>query len=188
MKTPSVLRVVTLLASALSLFGTGCGGGGRYGYSREYVFLPDERAIAERADETAVYDEVRRLPDRFTDRTLSWWGVVTEVESASNGSARVTMQLRTHQPRHLCADETDASCRVTINERDGGSFTALVQLTPDDQAGENRVQTLSMMHVYGAVVQGEYNREGGPILRTQFYRHWPRGQYVTTGASAGMRR
>lgn len=166
----------------------GCASAGRYGYAREYVYLSDERAYGDRADETAVYDEVRRLPDRFNDRLISWWGIVTDVENSNNGAARVTMQLRTHQARHLCEDETDASCRVTINDRDGGSFTAVVTLSPDDQAGENRVQPLSVLRVYGTVMQGDYNREGGPILRAQYYRHWPRGQYVTSSAAGALRR
>lgn len=166
----------------------GCASAGRYGYAREYVYLPDERAYGERADETAVYDEVRRFPERFNDRLISWWGIVTDVELSSNGPARVTMQLRTHQARHLCADETETSCRVTINERDGGSFTALITLAPEDQVGENRVQPFSLLRVYGTVIPGEYNREGGPILRVQYYRHWPRGQYVTSSAASVLRR
>ncbi len=119
---------------------------------------------------------------------MSWWGVVTDVDRPGNGPARVTMQLRTHQERHLCEDETDSSCRVTINDRDGGSFTALIQLAVDDQEGENRLQALSLVRVYGTVLQGEYNREGGPILRAQYYRHWPRGQFVTSASAGGMRR
>ncbi|MBL8685353.1 MAG: hypothetical protein JNK05_39605 [Myxococcales bacterium] len=176
------------LFAAVAFAIAGCSGAGRYGYAREYVYLPDERSFGERSDETAVYDEVRRMPDRFNDRLLSWWGVVTDVERASNGASRVTMQLRTHQERHLCEDETDGSCRVTINDRDGGSFTAVIQLRPEDAEGENRLQPLSLVRVYGTVMQGEYNREGGPILRTQFYRHWPRGQFVTSSAAGGMRR
>jgi hypothetical protein len=184
------LRPFVLTVSLFALSVTHCAGAGRYSYAREYVFLSDERAFAERVDESAVYDEVRRMPDRFNDRLLSWWGIVTDVERPASASAptRITMQLRTHQARHLCEDETDASCRVTINDRDGGSFTAIVQLQPDDFEGENRVQPLSVLRVYGTVIQGEYNREGGPILRAQYYRHWPRGQYVTSSAAGAMRR
>ena len=181
-------RTLSALALASASMIAGCASAGRYGYAREYVYLSDERAYGDRADETAVYDEVRRLPDRFNDRLISWWGIVTDVETSSNGAARVTMQLRTHQARHLCEDETEASCRVTINDRDGGSFTAIVTLSPDDQVGENRVQPLSVLRVYGTVMQGDYNREGGPILRAQYYRHWPRGQYVTSSAAGALRR
>ncbi len=184
MNTRSLSALCLVSLSALA----GCASAGRYGYAREYVYLSEERAYGDRADESAVYDEVRRMPDRYGDRLLSWWGIVSDVETAANGAARVTLQLRTHQARHLCEDETDASCRVTINDRDGGSFTAVVTLSADDQAGENRVQPLSVMRIYGTVLQGDYNREGGPILRAQYYRHWPRGQYVTSSAAGALRR
>jgi hypothetical protein len=187
--SPRSLAPLAPLALCLALSTVGaCGGAGRYGYSREYVFLPEERAYAERADETAVYDEVRRMPDRFEGRVLTWWGQVTQVDRVADGTARVTMQLHAHQERHLCEDETDGSCRVTINERDAGSFSAIVRLTPEDQSGENRVQPLSLLRVYGTLAQGETNGDGGPVLRAQYYRHWPRGQYVTTAAAGAMRR
>lgn len=182
----SVSLLVTTVAITSCLMG--CNSGGRYGYAREYVFLPEEQPFAQRADETAVYDEVRRLPDRFADHVLTWWGIVSNVEPGTDGTTRVTMQLRTHQIRHLCEDETDGSCRVTINDRDGGSFTATLRLNAEDQNGENRLNPLSLVHVYGVVVQGEYNSDGGPVIRGQYYRHWPRGQFVTTASSGGMRR
>ncbi len=184
------MKFATLSALALVSLSSlaGCASAGRYGYAREYVVLSEERSYSDRADETAVYDEVRRMPDRFSDRLLSWWGIVTDIDTSSNGAARVTMQLRTHQPRHLCEDETDASCRVTINDRDGGSFTAVVTLSPDDQAGENRVQALSVLRVYGTVMQGEVSREGGPLIRPQYYRHWPRRQHVTGSPAAALLR
>lgn len=165
----------------------GCSGAGRYGYSRQYVPLSEEEPFARRTNET-VYDEVRRMPDHFRGQTVSWFGVVSDVQSARNGVYRVVMQVRTHQDRHLCEDETDGSCRVTINERDVGPFTALVRLSPEDAHGENRVQATSLLRVYGEVVIGEYDANGGPILRATYYRHWPAGQYVTTGARGGWRR
>lgn len=173
-----------ILASAL---GGGCGGG-RYGYARTYTYLPGEEQYARRASEEAIYDEVRRMPDRFANRTISWFGTVTNVEARPNGDARISMQLRTHQERHLCEDETEGSCRVTVSDQAGGPFTAIVRLSPEDTTGENRVQPLSLLRVYGTLVPGEYDAEGGPILRAQYYRHWPRGQYVTTAAAANWRR
>lgn len=174
------------LAALLVVAQVGCGGAGRYGYARTYVPLDDERAFSERAEET-VYDEVRRAPESYQNQTLSWFGVVTGVE-LSGGTARVAMQLRAHQERHLCEDESESTCRVTVSARDGGPFTALVALRPDDAAGENRVQPNSLLRVYGRLVAGEYDAQGGPVLRAAYYRHWPRGEYVTTAASANFRR
>lgn len=180
---------VMLVATAALAFGAGaCGGGGRYGYAREYANLPAEERYARQADNDAIYDEVRRMPDRFSNRMISWFGIVTSVESAGGGLSRVALQQRTHRERHLCEDETEGSCRVTISEQDGGPFTALVRLAPEDTVGENRVSAGALMRVYGTIAPGEYDAQGGPVLRAQYYREWPRGQFVTTAAAANWRR
>ena len=75
-----------------------------------------------------------------------------------------------------------------MSERDGGAFTAVVRLRPDEATGENRVQANGLLRVFGTVTAGEYDADGGPVLHVAYYRHWPRGQYVTTAASALMRR
>lgn len=170
------------------LVAMGCAGAGRFGYAREYVPLAEERDLAARSEEV-IYDDVRRNPDQYRDRPVDFFGVVTEVQSVrGSGLASVALQVRTHQPRHLCADESESSCRVTVNAVNGGPFTALVGLRPEDAAGENRVQVNSLLRVYGSVVQGEYDANGGPVVRANFYRHWPRGEYVTTANAAAMRR
>lgn len=172
---------------AVSLFVcVGCAGAGQYGYARTYVPLSEERAWVERAEEP-VYDEVRRMPDQYRDRPISFFGVVTSI-TTEGSTSRVSMQVRTHQERHLCEDESESTCRVTVNARDGGPFTAIMTLRPDDVGGENRVQANSLLRVFGTVVPGEYDAEGGPVLRAAYYRHWPRGQYVTTNAAGAMRR
>jgi hypothetical protein len=177
--------VCGLLASVVCALG--CGGAGRYGYARTYSALDAEERWVERANSDAVYDEVRRLPDQFQGQTLSFFGVVTGVQTSREGD-RIALQVRTHQERHLCHDETDSSCRVTVSERDGGPFTAILTLRPEDVSGENRVQVYSLLRVFGTLQQGQYDDQGGPILRVEFYRHWPRGEYVTTGAASSMRR
>jgi hypothetical protein len=76
-----------------------------------------------------------------------------------------------------------------VSEADGGAFTAILSHVPaDEQHGENRIQVGSLVHVYGRLVPGEYDANGGPVLRAEFYRHWPRGQYVTTAARGAWRR
>ncbi len=184
---PSGTMKMLLAAATVAL---GCASGGRYGYARTYVPLDEEESPARRAEEP-VYDEVRRAPDQYQGRLLSFFGVVTSVGNASgnaSGSTRVGMQQRTHQERHLCEDDNDRTCRVTVNARDGGPFTAVVQLRTGDAAGENRVQTNSLLRVFGTVIQGEYDAAGGPVIAVQYYRHWPRGEYVTTANAGAMRR
>jgi len=178
----SVLRQVSV--SSL-LFVLGCGGN-PYGYAPEYVTLSDEEPYAERAAELS-YEDVRRDPDSFSDRTLGWFGVVTSLKQEQAGRARLGLILRFHQPRHLCSGPSDDTCRVTISEREAGPFTAIIELRPEDTVGSARLNVGSLVRVYGHVT-GDLDDEGGPVLSADYYRYWPHGSYVTTGASSRMRR
>ncbi len=177
MRAPRFLPLVVLLAA--------CGGAGPYGYAREYEPLGDEEEWAER-EQRIPYEDVRRDPADHVSSTVGWFGVVTGVD-ASGDRARVAMSFRTHQARHLCEDERDSSCRVTVSDRSSGPFTAVVALRPEDQSGQDRVWQGSLLKVYGSP-NGEFDDQGGPVVEAQWYRHWPRGNYVTTGAAASMRR
>jgi hypothetical protein len=53
--------------------------------------------------------------------------------------------------------------------------------------GPNRLYTWSLVRVY-ARVTNEYDERGGPVFRAEYYRHWPRGTYVTTDSAVKMRR
>src|SRR4051794_11207043 len=147
-RTPAMNR--WLLAGWVGASLLGCGGGGQYGYARAYSNLGAEAPYAGRARE-AVYDEVRRLPHRYENQLISWFGVVQSVEPGQGGATRVSMQVRTHQERHLCEEPEEGSCRVTVSEQNGGPFTALLPLSGGDTAGGNRPQT-------GAAVRGD-----GPV-------------------------
>jgi hypothetical protein len=171
----------------LGCLAGGCASAGRYGYARTYEALEDEGPWATRAEEP-VYDDVRRAPEPYRGRVISFFGVVRSVGVGEGGAARLGLQVRTHQERHLCEEDSESTCRVTVSARDGGPFTALVALRPEDLAGENRLQTNSLVRVFGTVRQGEYDPDGGPVLQVQYYRHWPRGQYVTTASAELMRR
>jgi hypothetical protein len=164
-----------------------CGGGGQYGYAHEYEPLSEEEDLFETA-ETANYEDVRRDPDAYQSKLISWFGVVTGVTTdRMTGKVKVAMDLRFHQERHLCYDQFDSSCRVTISERSGGPFTAIIELRPEDASGENRLYEGSLLRVYGKTI-GEFDDQGGPILEASYYRHWPRNTFVTTALQSKMRR
>ena len=143
--------------------------------------------MASRAEEP-VYDDIRRAPEPYRGRLVSFFGVVRSVGHGEGGASRLALQVRTHQERHLCEEDSESSCRVTVSARDGGAFTAVVTLRQEDLDGENRLQTNSLVRVFGTVTPGEYDPEGGPVVQVQYYRHWPRGQYVTTASADSMRR
>jgi len=173
------LVVLTVVAS--------CGGGGQYGYAREYEPLSEEEDLLETAD-AANYEEVRRDPDAYKSKLITWFGLVTDVTTdRMTGKVKVAMDLRFHQERHLCFDQFDSSCRVTISERSGGPFTAIIDLRTEDAGGTDRLYAGSLLRVYGRP-NGDFDDQGGPILVASYYRHWPRNTFATTALHSKMRR
>jgi len=177
-------RIVTSLVP-LTLLAAACGGAGQYGYDREYVPLDEEEQYIESASRV-TYEEVRRDPAAFRETPLGWFGVVTDVDT-EGGESRVAMTHRTHRARHLCESELDSSCRVTVSDRESGPFTAVLTMRPEDRSGQDRLWIGSLVKVYGSPT-GDFDDEGGPVVSADYYRHWPRGKYVTTGAAGSMRR
>lgn len=162
-------------------------GGNPYGYAPQYAPLSDEEPYYEKGLELS-YEDVRRDPLGHQNQTLAWFGVVEDVKPiGSSGQVRVALNLRFHQPRHLCSDQFDSSCRVTISDKAGGPFSAILTLRSEDRAGRDRVYGGSLLKVYGQVTT-EYDDRGGPIVRATYYRHWPNGTYVNTRRSTNMRR
>jgi hypothetical protein len=166
----------------------GCGGG-RYGYAQTYEPWGDENTYLSREVELSWQDAVR-FPDRHRDDLVGWFGIVQRIEHVDrqSGLARLLLEMRIHQQRHLCADENGTSCRVTISDRPIGPFTANVRLRPEDLTdGPERLWTGSLVKVYGHVREAG-DADSGPIVHAEWYRHWPHGTYVTTGAAGSMRR
>ena len=100
---------------------------------------------------------------------------------------KVALQLHFHQARHLCGDQFDSSCRVTVSEKGGGPWTAVLTLHPEDREGRDKLGPGSLLKVYGHVTT-EYDDRGGPIVNADYYRHWPFGKYVNTARAGNMRR
>ena len=180
------MRQIVLILIVFVL--TVCCGGNQYGYAREYAPLSEEKPYYKKA-ENAGYEEVRRDPIVFLEKLITWYGVVTKVDEKAlpDGRVKVSMTLRIHQQRHLCENEFESSCRVTVSERSGGPFTALMKIRPEDSEGAKRIYTGSLLNIYG-VPNGDFDDEGGPVLNARYYRHWPRGAYVTTAWKGNMRR
>ena len=161
-------------------------GGNPYGYAPEYEPLSDEEPYSERGLALS-YEEVRRDPASQQSRTLAWFGMVEGVKPVVGGDqVMVTMQLVFHQPRHLCTDQFDSSCRVTISEKEGGPWSALLTPKAEHRAGKDRINAGSLLKVYGRVGT-EYDERGGPIVTAEYYRHWPHGTYVNTRRAGNMR-
>jgi hypothetical protein len=169
----------------MALLFAACGGS-NYGYGREYVPADDEEPFYERAADVS-YEEVRRDPKAYEQRFLGWFGVVKGAKQDADGSVMLALDMRFHQPRHICLDEFESSCRVTISEREGGPFSTKVLLRPDDRSGSERLNVGSLVKVYGTPT-GEFDDRGGPLIKAAYYRQWPHGAYVSTTGRATMRR
>jgi len=169
-----------------SLACSACGGANNYNFARSYEPLRAEKSHF--ADAQAVpYEDVKRDPNGFQTTEIGWFGVVKGMRDLPDGRTRVALELHGHQERHLCSEQSASSCRLTIAERELGPFSADLSLTPEQKQGKDRVGPGSLLKIYGRP-SGEYADDGGPVLNATYYRHWPRGTYVTTADRASMRR
>lgn len=168
----------------LLLLVAGCASTNAYGYTRTYEPLADEEPFAEQATDVS-YEDVRRDPETSKNLVVAWFGTVTTV-NAQGAHAKVALVQRYHQERHQCSDEFESSCRVTITPKEGGPFTAELDIRPEHSQGRDRIAPGSLLKVYGHV-EDAFDDRGGPILKVDYYRHFPAGTYVIAGTGGRMR-
>ncbi|MFT3923676.1 MAG: hypothetical protein QM778_14185 [Myxococcales bacterium] len=178
------LRFWSLLSWSLAC--AACGGANNYNFARSYEPLRAEKAHYLSAQAVPLED-VKRDPNGFQTTEIGWFGVVRGLRDLGNGKTRVSMELHAHHERHLCSEQSSSSCRLTIAERDLGSFDGDLMLKPEEKKGPDHVAVGSLLKVYGHPT-GEYADDGGPVLDVSYFRHWPRGTYVTTADRGTMRR
>jgi len=177
------LALAWLSASAIA----GCAGPGPYGHAAHYAPLGDEDAASRgvRDYDPAMY---AREPEAWKKSKSSLFGVVTSRSAGAGGAAYLAVTVRKLEPRNRCdSPRSDETCRVTVSERDFGAVHALVRLKPEDEVGEISLGAGSLVRVIGTFGQDVDPGDGGPILRADYYRHWPRGYYVTRGNANEMR-
>jgi hypothetical protein len=178
-------RLACLSLAALSILA--CHGGGPYGHSKAYAPTSAEQgAIAGNKEYDPLLAE--RSLEKLKGRSVWLFGVVTHRGSGSGGAANVALSLRTLQQRNLCSSDDEDTCRVTVSEREMGRAHALLALAAEDDMGQDSVGLGSLLRVVGTVTEELDPNDGTPILRASFYRHWPRGSYVTTKAASVMKR
>lgn len=164
-----------------------CHSAGPYGYSKVYSPLSEEEEAAEGAKK---YDPVmaERFASEWKGKRVSVFGVVTLRRPGPNGTTDLTLSVRTLAPRNLCDEGGEDTCRVTVSEREYGIVHALVKLKSGDNIGEHSVGSGSLVRVIAVRVDDVNSDDGNPVLKAQYYRHWPRNFYVTTAAQSYMRR
>lgn len=163
-----------LLALAL----VACHSPGAYGYARVYAPLSDEQHAAEHAKD---YDAIamQRAPQQWKGKPISVFGVVTSRSSGPGGQAYLTLSVRKLAARNWCKSNDSDSCRVTVGKHELGVVHALVTLRSGDDIGKHCVQPDSLVRVIGPLGDSVDPNDGMPILHASYYRHWPRGEYVT---------
>jgi hypothetical protein len=162
-----------------------CHGGGPYGHLVNYAPLSDEEKAIAGAKE---YDAVMygRQQEEWRNKPVVLFGVVTN--RGSHNGAYLTMSVRRLAPRNLCDNANDEeSCRVTVSDAEFGVIHAVAALGAEDDIGEHSVGVGSMLRVVGTIGEDVDPNDAAPVLRVKFYRHWPRGYFVTQAAAATMR-
>lgn len=180
-------RGVTLLGLFLAASLTACGGGGTYGHSRVYSPTSAEEHAVAAAKE---YDPVmaQRAPEQWRGKPVSLFGVVTNRGTGPGGATYLALSMRTLATRNLCDADDEDSCRVTVSDHEHAVVHVLIKLNGDDDLGERSVGMSSLLRIVGTTGDDVDPNDGTPIFRATFYRHWPRGFYVTAKAAAVLRR
>jgi hypothetical protein len=176
-----------LFGALLSTSWVACHGAGPYGHSRVYVPTSAEQRAAPAGMEYDAF-VFERAPDKLKGKMVWLFGVVTQRRPGPGGAAHVALSLRTLQQRNLCESDDEDTCRVTVSEREMGRAHALLVLSAEDEIGELSVGLGSLVRVVGRVAEQVDSGDGTGVVRADFYRHWPRGSYVTTKAASVMHR
>ena len=174
--------VLALLFPALA-----CHSAGPYGHAQIYAPLGPESDAIEHARE---YDPVmaERAPEQWKGKPVSVFGVVLARSEGSGGVADAKLSVRSLEPRNLCENADEDSCRVTVSDKEHAIIHARVQLRAEDDIGEHGVGPRSLVRVVGVITDDVDAADGAPVLRATYYRHWPRDFYVTTAARSYMLR
>lgn len=175
------------LALSALLLATACHSAGLYGHARTYEPLSDEATATASAKE---YDPVmaQRQPDKWKNKPVKLFGVVVTRQEGPGGAADLKLSVRTLEPRNLCESSDEDSCRVTVSDHEHAIVHALVKLNGEDDIGKLSVGAGFSLRVVGTIRDDVDPNDGSPMVRVSYYRHWPRGYYVTTKDRATMRR
>jgi hypothetical protein len=163
----------------------GCSSAGPYGFSRTYTPLDAEEDAAEGAKE---YDPVMAQRDKaeWKKTKVSLFGIVNKRAAGPGGTAYLTLSVRTLEVRNLCEELDEATCRVTVGEREFAIVHAVLKLSPSDDIGEKSLNRGSLVRVVGKLTDDVDPEDGSPVLKADYYRHWPRNFFVTTASRPDM--
>jgi hypothetical protein len=129
-----------------------------------------------------------REPDEWRKSKVWLFGVVRSRSEGPGGAAYLSLGMRTLAARNLCDDFEEETCRVTVSQKEHAVVHALAKLAANDNIGKESVGPGSLVRVVGRLSDSVDPNDGMPVLEVQYYRHWPRGYYVTTADASHMRK
>jgi hypothetical protein len=179
------MRLSSTAAACVFLGLSACSSAGPYGYSRTYTPLSAE---SEAAEGVRDYDPVMAERDKVEWRKhkSSLFGVVTKRAEGPAGMAYVTLSMRNLEVRNLCEAMEESTCRVTVSEHEFAVVHALLKLAPADDIGEKSLNRGSLVRVIGKLTDEVDQEDGMPVVKAEYYRHWPRNYFVTTASRPDM--
>jgi hypothetical protein len=181
------MKAFSVLLWLVSGASIGCGAG-PYGHSRVYAALDAEQAALAGAEEL---DPVmaKRQPEAWAKKTVSVFGVVIKREEGGDKKGNLTLSVRALEPRNLCETVSEDSCRVTVTDREFDRVHARITLVdPNDEIGPASIGPGSLVRVVGKLAPTVNPGDGAQVIVARYYRHWPRGYYVTSSAAGLMRK
>jgi hypothetical protein len=180
---PRPVRIAFFTAITLSVatLGFGCASPGRWGHARTYVPTSDEKtATADAKDLDAPMAVLK--PEEWRGKKVRFFMVVDERKPAPGGGAYLSGQLHTLNEINGCENKhDDDSCRVTIKPTGHEKVHAVVRLNGEDDQGELRVGTGSLVRVVGTLSDQLDPDDGKLVVQGNWYRQWPIGYYIKEG-------
>lgn len=166
------------LVAALSF---GCGGAGRWGHARSYVPTSAEKSATDGARDLDAPMAVLK-PEQWRGQKVKFFMVVDERKPGPGGAAYLTGKMHTLNEINGCESRyDDDSCRVTIKPTGHDVVHVVAKLQGDDDVGELRVGTGSLVRVVGTLSEQTDPDDGKLVIQAAWYRQWPIGYYAKEG-------
>lgn len=173
---PSCLLLVVAGAVAV-----GCGGAGRWGHARNYVPTSEEKSNVDGARELDA-PMAQLKPEQWKGAKVRFFMVVSERKPGPGGAAYLTGKVATLNEINNCENKYDEdSCRVTIKPALHETVHATVTLRAEDDVGELRVGTGTLLRVVGQLTDATDPDDGKLVVQAGWYRQWPIGYYIKEG-------
>ena len=179
MRTRALLALFPVaLCVALPL---ACASPGRWGHARAYAPSSDEKSAV--ADARELDPAMAQLkPEVWKGNKVRFFMVVDERKPGPGGAAYLSGQVHTLNEINACDNKhDDDSCRVTIKPTGHEKVHAVVRLSGDDDTGELRVGTGSLVRVVGVLSDQTDPDDGKLVIQGSWYRQWPIGYYAKEG-------